>query len=500
MKNISYLFRKYWKDIRLDLKFAVIFGSVSLLILLFIGMVFVKFATYESLLSESKYLFQQNTKLLQFQNQELGFYSKFMESGFSEVLEENCQMHQWLHSADCEMMKSKMPQVESALIEVGKLHHLLHFNYQLTNESFAADSVKQHQSVLKARAKEAFLQWQDEMKTIEDVLREKEMAYEKMAREGKMSFKFDLLTIGALALLYVIIISLLLSKDIIKPVYDSIFFTKQIASGKLGNDISIRDNSDLGVLSTSLLSMKERLTTIIVAIQKGNGSIKKTVHNLDILSEDMNTITMDQASSVQEIFATISEMENAVGQNAQIAQQSEELSETINNNMHKVATLSDENFETSKQIFDKIQMVNSFSKKTNILAINAAVEAARVGENGKGFAVVAAEIRKLADLSTGLANEIIAVINRSFTISESMAGKIQATIPHVDLNSELIREISHNSAEQSYRISGISDALSVLSNGIQDKADMSSHLLESSKLLSHETMQLSDTMLFFKGV
>ncbi len=503
MEIIHKLYQQYWRDIRLDLKFAVIFGSVSLLILFFVALVFVKFGNYEQLQLKEKYIFQQKAKLSDYEKQEIELYLRNVvhQKDQDLVSEHDCEMYKWLQSSDCSYIREKLLESDSILSEISNLHHLLHQSYlSYQGDTIGMDTITLHTLNNRQDANVYLKLFQNKMDKLESILHEKEQNYERIADESNRSFKFTILLLGGGAFLFIIIMSLIISKDVLRPLYASINFTKQISAGKINEDIQVKGNSDLGKLSLALSSMKERLSNIIYTIQAGSGSIQKTAQNLEDVSEKMNDLTKDQSLSIQEIYANMGEIENTVEMNAQHAHKSKEFSSQIHDNIHKVATLSEDNFRASKDILDKIQQVNAFAKQTNILALNAAVEAARVGKYGKGFAVVAGEIRSLADLSTGLANDIITVVNTSFSISENMANTINATIPHVDLNTELIREISEYSMEQSYGISGIKESLGVLSNGIQEKSDTSLKLLKSSKVLSQEAVQLSNTMLFFKGV
>ncbi len=107
MMIVRNILQRYWKDIRLDLKFAVIFGSVLLLILLFIGLVFIKFGSYEQLQSQEKYIFQQKARLLLCLNQELEIYTDKSARNLDQrkVSAENCETYYWLHGSDYDYLQ-----------------------------------------------------------------------------------------------------------------------------------------------------------------------------------------------------------------------------------------------------------------------------------------------------------------------------------------------------------------------------------------------------------
>jgi methyl-accepting chemotaxis protein len=220
-------------------------------------------------------------------------------------------------------------------------------------------------------------------------------------------------------------------------------------------------------------------------LQANASTMKQSVGNLA-------TKANQQAASLEETAAAVEEITSITRNNAQNASKMSELGNTVkkavsdgSNLATQTSSAMDEINEQVSAINEAITVIDQISFQTNILSLNAAVEAATAGEAGKGFAVVAQEVRNLASRSAEAANEIKALVETASTkanqgkhISEDMLKGYEAINTHFNETIHLIENVSAASKEQMAGIEQINDAVALLDKVTQENASEANQVEE----------------------
>lgn len=273
------------------------------------------------------------------------------------------------------------------------------------------------------------------------------------------------------------------------------YIAHSIAQG----DLTIRyDSSKKQGIMGSLVLMAEKLKEVMSAIITGSNNIASSSMQMSEVSQNVSHGANDQASSVEEISASMEEMTSVIQQNADNAKHAQKISIIARNDIKDVSDRSHKTIEANKIISEKIQIINDIAFQTNILALNAAVEAARAGEQGKGFAVVAAEVRKLAENSKAAADEIVNLAKESYELASSTGAKMAEIVPNLEKSASLVQEIAAASIEQNNGADQINNAIQQLNQITQQNAAASEEMATSAEEMSGQAEELKSMISYFK--
>ena len=297
----------------------------------------------------------------------------------------------------------------------------------------------------------------------------------KIAEEKSLTAKMLLLVVMLMGALVSIFLAVIISNAITRPLAKGVKLAEAIAKGDLTIAIDIEQNDEVGQLANSLKYMVEKLKGIVLEISNGVTVLGTSASEILTTVTEVSTGAAETATSVSETTTTIEEVRQTAmvsNQKAQFLRVSSQKAadsvdkgrdsinevigsmKKIDNQMNLISETVLKLADQNRTIGEITSSVTDIADQSNLLAVNAAIEAAKAGEQGRGFTVVALEIRSLADQSKKataqvkeILNEINKSVNQTVGVTEQGARTVEEGRKLVGLSGEVIEVLAENVEE-----------------------------------------------------
>ena len=268
--------------------------------------------------------------------------------------------------------------------------------------------------------------------------------------------------IAAVQLIFSLCINFILKKFVSKPAGLMRTAIVEISNtGDFTRRVVVNSDDEIGQTAHSFNELMGNLQTAFRQLHDGIEKVTGSSHSLSTSSQQVadgstnqSEATSSMAATVGNVSFTISMVSAGAGEAARLSRESGELSEKGGEIIHRAAeemekiadsvrqtSISIENLgEQSSQISSIVNVIKGIAEQTNLLALNAAIEAARAGEQGRGFAVVADEVRKLAERTSKATQEVTGMINIIQNSSSAAVAGMVSLVSQVDSGVALARE------------------------------------------------------------
>ncbi len=272
-------------------------------------------------------------------------------------------------------------------------------------------------------------------------------------------------------------------------------------NGDLTQRLTVSSQDEIGQISHSINRFIEQLQGMFIEVSSSSSKIDVAVNHLSEQSDSNLKLLNDHTVETEQVITAIDEMSATAGSIAQSAADAAKLTEltntyaddskrTVNEAVNSVTALESDVAEMAhtisamnddtKQIGTVLQVIGDIAEQTNLLALNAAIEAARAGEQGRGFAVVADEVRALAartQQSTAQINDMLSKLN---TTSNNVVNKMESTRRSCEATSTSTHQVM--------------ESLNTVTSSVVEINDLNTLMATSAEQQSHVTEEVSRNM------
>jgi methyl-accepting chemotaxis protein len=340
--------------------------------------------------------------------------------------------------------------------------------------------------------------------------------------------------IGVAALLLCLIAAAMLSRLVTVPLERLAQAAAGIASGDLRQQIDVRSTDEIGELAQSFSKMAKMVTHLVADLRSAAADIEREANSALTTSSQQSAMAHEQASAISETSTTVAEIAQTAKQATSYAdsvisgtQRSEALStegqkvvaesvagmEKLGEQVRAIAVAITELNERTLQIGDIITTVRDVAEQSNLLALNASIEAAKAGDHGRGFAVVAMEMRALAEQSKVAANQVRALLGEvqkgtkaavaatdegsrraqaAMALAQSAGSAILGLAEVIKESSAAARQIAGNTRQQTIGVEQIATAMSELSVAMADSVNGTRQIEQVAGNLSNLSKKFSE--------
>lgn len=304
---------------------------------------------------------------------------------------------------------------------------------------------------------------------------------------------FTIVVALVVILLMMLLCSFLLTRSIVRPLADAITVAQRISSNDLTQEIRVRERDEPGQLLASLKHMQDSLRQTLQHIAQSSDQLASAAEELHAVTEDTNRGLHQQSAEIEQAATAVNEMTAAVEEVASnavnTAQASEDADSTTRQGREKVEQalgslqqLVGDVSTTSGQIAQLahraneinrvLEVIGEIAEQTNLLALNAAIEAARAGEAGRGFAVVADEVRALAHRTQQSTGEIEQMISGIRSGTAHAVDAMRASESRANSTLEIAQAAGHALTVISQSMSTINDRNLVIASASEEQAQV----------------------------
>jgi aerotaxis receptor len=330
-----------------------------------------------------------------------------------------------------------------------------------------------------------------------------------------------------LAILVVVVLGGMMVRAVVSPMRRAIDHFERIAEGVLTDEIDTSGKDEAGLLMCALAAMQVHLKVILdevrqvsVALDDESRKLSQDMDQVVVQSEQQQDRVQGTAAATEELTQSVAEVASSVDSTAQAAAKSKSLvaesTRSMDSSMEATSRVvgavqsSSATIGELNRAIEKIGIITNtireIAEQTNLLALNAAIEAARAGEQGRGFAVVADEVRKLAERTSSSTADINATVNEFQSVTHAAVSSMEQAAKEVEAGISLmrssvagldqIRDSSDEVAAMADTIASASREQAIASQDVAVNMEQVSSLIEQNTQAARSALHSAESLAF----
>ncbi|KZM45091.1 hypothetical protein OA92_04360 [Marinomonas sp. SBI22] len=334
---------------------------------------------------------------------------------------------------------------------------------------------------------------------LEALLKENQIAHNAMSSSS-------LAVLSTVAIVFIFLLAISIAQNIMPLLKHIIRVMQQIEAGDLNQRIGFSGSDAFGLIGCAVDSTINKLVKLIESVSIASKQVANQTKEIDRLSNSSQTHLSGQHEELVRCSDAVLQSTQTANDSAQYSEQADEVAQNLHGNMQEVNTQSEELIKlmvqlstemqssskastelrnTSHEVKSVLDVINGISEQTNLLALNAAIEAARAGEAGRGFAVVADEVRGLSVRTQEATIEIQSMIENLEKTSEELVQKVES-------GAREVQHISDNVNGSKSKLTQMTELIKTLADLNSESARSATAQREASDKMYHDVKQIQE--------